>query len=171
MSKRKKVTIPKAIKQLVWNTYIGEQNGAGKCQCCQRTNITQMSFQCGHIISEFNGGKVTIDNLKPICPLCNSSMGTKNMNDFITEHGLDKIVKPLQNDDSSSDSSSDSSDFTISDDPVEKSSSDLFTLLHIKPYINPPKCDNDIFAQARLQVEAQEKQRQKTLSDIFKMHK
>lgn len=46
-----------------------------------------MSFNCGHIIAEANGGEVTVSktvsNLKPICQNCNSSMGTKNMDDFM----------------------------------------------------------------------------------------
>jgi len=56
MLTKKKGKTKQAIRQLVWNAYIGEQNGIGKCQCCKQTNITQMSFHCGHIISEFNGG-------------------------------------------------------------------------------------------------------------------
>jgi ribosomal protein S27E len=31
------------------------------------TDITQMSFNCGHIIAEANGGKLIVSNLKPIC--------------------------------------------------------------------------------------------------------
>ena len=60
----------------------------GLCTCCKKTEITQMFFHCGHIISEQNGGDIKVDNLKPICGLCNSSMVTKNMNDFIQDHGL-----------------------------------------------------------------------------------
>lgn len=86
--KNKKTPIPKKIKQLVWNKYIGEEHGIALCKCCDVTVISQMDFVCGHIISEYNGGTVTIDNLKPICSLCNSSMGTKNINEFITMHGL-----------------------------------------------------------------------------------
>ena len=41
-----------------------------------------MSFNCGHIIAEANGGGIIVSNLKPICQNCNSSMGTKNMDDF-----------------------------------------------------------------------------------------
>ncbi len=88
----KKKSIPKKIKQLVWNNYIGEANGTGLCNCCNKTTISQMSFHCGHIISEFNGGGITINNLKPICQLCNGSMGTKNMDEFIREHGLGIVV-------------------------------------------------------------------------------
>ena len=42
-----------------------------------------MSFNCGHIIAEANGGELIVSNLKPICQNCNSSMGTKNMDDFM----------------------------------------------------------------------------------------
>ena len=77
--KGKKAKIPKLIKQLVWNKYIGEKNGKGMCQCCKSTEITQMSFQCGHIVSEFNGGTVTLNNL---IPLCDSSPGEQTRGFF-----------------------------------------------------------------------------------------
>jgi ribosomal protein S27E len=48
--------------------------------CCKSTDISQMSFHCGHIIAEAKGGKTIVSNLKPIC---NSSMGTTNMKDFM----------------------------------------------------------------------------------------
>lgn len=80
---KKKKAIPAAIKKLVWNTHIGEEVGKTKCLCCKTTDITQMSFNCGHIIAEANGGEVIVSNLKPICQNCNSSMGTQNMNDFM----------------------------------------------------------------------------------------
>ena len=84
-----KQTIPKKIRQLVWNTHIGEEIGKHPCMCCRATDITQMNFQCGHIVSEYNGGKCTINNLVPICNLCNTSMGRTNMDIFMTQHGLD----------------------------------------------------------------------------------
>lgn len=84
----KKQTIPKKIRQLVWNNYIGESIGKHPCLCCQVTDVTQMNFQCGHIISEYNGGKCTVNNLLPICNLCNTSMGRTNMDVFMKKHGL-----------------------------------------------------------------------------------
>lgn len=81
--KKKKKPISATIKRLVWNTHIGEEVGKAKCTCCKATDITQMSFNCGHIIAEANGGETTVSNLKPICQNCNSSMGTKNMEDFM----------------------------------------------------------------------------------------
>ena len=47
-----------------------------------------LNFSCGHIIAEANGGELKLDNLKPICGSCNSSMNTCNMNDFIKKYGL-----------------------------------------------------------------------------------
>jgi hypothetical protein len=85
---KKKQNIPKRIKRLVWDNYIGEDFGKGKCQCCFVAKICQMDFQCGHIVSEYNGGGVTVDNLKPICASCNNSMGTTNMDVFMRRHGL-----------------------------------------------------------------------------------
>ena len=81
--KTKKKTISSTIKKLVWNTNIGENIGKSKCMCCNSTDITQISFHCGHIIAESNGGETTVSNLKPICQNCNSSMKTKNMYDFM----------------------------------------------------------------------------------------
>ena len=76
---KKKKAISSTIKKLVWNTNIGEEIGKSKCLCCKSTDITQLSFNCGHIIAESNGGDTIVSNLKPICQNCNSSMGTKNM--------------------------------------------------------------------------------------------
>jgi len=81
--KKKKKHIPATIKRLVWNTHIGEEKGKSKCLCCKITDITQLSFNCGHIIAESNGGELKVSNLMPICQNCNSSMGTKNMNEFM----------------------------------------------------------------------------------------
>lgn len=86
--KPKKQTIPKKIKTLVWNHYIGEDVGSTQCMCCKCTKITQMEFQCGHVVSEANGGEITIENLRPICGSCNTSMKTTNMDDFIAKHKL-----------------------------------------------------------------------------------
>jgi hypothetical protein len=86
--KPKKKTIPLSLKRSVWNKHIGEEIGKAVCLCCKITCITQMSFSCGHVIAEYNGGELKLENLKPICVSCNSSMGTQNMNEFIKQYGL-----------------------------------------------------------------------------------
>jgi len=92
INKKKKENIPAAVKRIVWNKYIGETIGKSKCLCCKVTDITQLSFHCGHVIAEADGGTLDIDNLRPICQNCNSSMRTMNMNEFIEKfklHGND----------------------------------------------------------------------------------
>ena len=84
----KKKSIPLTLKRNVWNKHIGESIGKTLCTCCKLTEITQLNFSCGHIVSEHNGGELKLPNLKPICVSCNSSMGTKNMDEFICEYGL-----------------------------------------------------------------------------------
>ena len=84
----KKKSIPLSLKALVWNKYIGEEKGTGYCQCCRKNIIKQISFHCGHIISERNGGSTTLNNLIPLCQTCNLSMGRQNMNDFVKKYGF-----------------------------------------------------------------------------------
>jgi ankyrin repeat protein len=81
--RRKK--IPKRIRSLVWNKYVGEDTPRSKCFCCRDTTISFSAFDCGHVIAESKGGDMTINNLRPVCHDCNLAMGTRSMNDFTTE--------------------------------------------------------------------------------------
>jgi hypothetical protein len=85
LSTRKKA-IPKHVKTLVWNTHVGVEKLEAKCFSCRVEKIDARYFQCGHVIAEAKGGDLTIKNLRPICGPCNSSMGTKSMNDFTKEY-------------------------------------------------------------------------------------
>ena len=75
--------ISATMKRKVWDEHIGKKIGEAKCLCCKITDITQLSFHCGHVIPECKGGELILSNLRPICQNCNLSMGTKNMDDFI----------------------------------------------------------------------------------------
>jgi hypothetical protein len=90
--KKVKEKIPATVKNTLWIKYFNDKI-TGICQCCLSESISIKNFDCGHIISEKNGGTVSIDNLKPICRLCNSSMSTMNMQEFINKYGLNKEVK------------------------------------------------------------------------------
>lgn len=83
-----KKSIPVTLKRKVWNKYIGEEIGKATCLCCKLSTITQLSFHCGHIIAESKGGKLKMDNLKPICQSCNSSMGSMDMNEYMQKFGF-----------------------------------------------------------------------------------
>ena len=86
--KNKKQVIPKNIKVIVWNHYIGENIIHHRCLCCKKVLISNTSFHTGHVISEKAGGTHEINNLRPICASCNHSMGSENMVDFVIKYGL-----------------------------------------------------------------------------------
>ena len=67
--------------------YYGKSNET-KCLCCKNTTISITNFECGHVVSNKDGGKININNLKPICKTCNLSMGTTNMDIFIKKYGF-----------------------------------------------------------------------------------
>ena len=79
----KKKNIPKNLKAIVWKEYIGEEIGKDYCCCCGYNTITQLEFHCGHVVAEKHGGRLQLSNLRPICVLCNLSMGSHNMIDFM----------------------------------------------------------------------------------------
>jgi hypothetical protein len=73
--------IPKALRALVWNTHIGEDKGTAKCICGSK--MSQLNFESGHVVSVACGGGSTLDNLRPICGMCNKSMGKSNYFEFV----------------------------------------------------------------------------------------
>jgi len=79
--KATKQHIPKKLKNMIWDKYVGKEKGVGLCYCC-REEIDSKNFEAGHIIPEAKGGETNIDNLRPICSCCNKSMGTQNMDEF-----------------------------------------------------------------------------------------
>jgi len=81
-----KEKIPKKVKDDVWNTYIGEGIAKHKCLCCKLTTIDKAKFDCGHVVSEKNGGNQSIRNLRPICNGCNLSMAAENMIEYVKKH-------------------------------------------------------------------------------------
>ena len=86
--KPKKKSIPKVVKDLSWNKWVGEDVARTKCLCCGVNEIKMSSFHCGHVVAEANGGTTTVDNLRPICAACNTSMGTENLNEFKAKCGF-----------------------------------------------------------------------------------
>ena len=90
--KSKRKTIPKAVKNSVWNTYI-ESNDPnkliGKCFVGCGCEITIANFELGHVKAYSKGGSDKVENLRPICSTCNKSMGTMNLLEFKEKYGLD----------------------------------------------------------------------------------
>ena len=92
--KKIRKSIPKTVKDNVWNTCIGKEKGLGECYCCGN-QIDSKCFDCGHIISVANGGKDIVENLKPICSTCNKSMGTENLEEFKNKYFPSNVSGPM----------------------------------------------------------------------------
>lgn len=91
-SKKAKQKINHALKIKVWDTYVGDTIGKTKCFCCQNIDITQHNYHCGHVQAEAHGGTLHVDNLRPICCVCNNSMGTQNLLEFKREYFEESIL-------------------------------------------------------------------------------
>ena len=72
----KKKNIPKAIREQVWLQVIGKLY-EHKCHIHWCKNIINVfDFHVGHDIPESKGGSLDLNNLRPICSRCNSSMSS-----------------------------------------------------------------------------------------------
>ena len=77
----------KAIKKEVFtdwfkNSIWRKTNGSLEkimCPVCSLNIISNESFSAGHILPESKGGMMCIENIMPICPECNSQMGSRHL--------------------------------------------------------------------------------------------
>lgn len=83
----RKKKIPECVRNAVWNKYMGEAKRSPCYTGCGEI-ISAALMHVGHIQAESCGGETTIQNLRPICSKCNTSMGRKNMREFIAEWGF-----------------------------------------------------------------------------------
>lgn len=67
------------MRMEVWHNTFGIDTGSAKCPYCKINSINSFNFECGHITAKAKGGKLIVENLKPICSTCNKSMGTNVM--------------------------------------------------------------------------------------------
>jgi len=82
--KNQKKTISPKLRIQVWKKQFNNKDEE-YCPFYRCKNIIHNGlngFHCGHVISEFNGGETTLDNLRPICSSCNSRMSSTNWPDF-----------------------------------------------------------------------------------------
>ena len=84
-SRQFRKTIPKRIKNQVWNHYIGKDKGIALCCVCRQKEIEKDEFTCGHVKSDNDGGTLKISNLRPICTACNTSMNSTHMRTYMNE--------------------------------------------------------------------------------------
>jgi hypothetical protein len=91
-----KKRISPTLRQEVWVKYFGDDT-KGICSCCGIREIFLMDYYCRRNVSERFGGTTTLDNLRPVCRLCDRSVGTKTMDDFMEEYGLNNVRKKKPN--------------------------------------------------------------------------
>jgi 5-methylcytosine-specific restriction endonuclease McrA len=78
---RKRVTGP--LRERVWAKR-NARNLDGACFVCEKP-VTFSAFESGHVISVYHGGPTTLDNLEPICKVCNRDMGVQNLDAYKQE--------------------------------------------------------------------------------------
>ena len=54
----------------------------------KNVNVVNGRIYVGHIIAECNHGTTTLDNLIPLCMLCNTSIQKQNVKDFIKKYNI-----------------------------------------------------------------------------------
>lgn len=79
--------IPAGLRRLVWDRYIGTTIGTFTCVC--GTDITPFTFEVAHVVPRIKKGSDTIENLRPLCGVCNKSCGITNLDDFFRMMGKD----------------------------------------------------------------------------------
>jgi 5-methylcytosine-specific restriction endonuclease McrA len=77
-----KKNIPKTVRDKLWYDNFND-NPNGKCYVCNRI-VMYSNFHAGHVISSKHGGNNNINNLRVTCQLCNTSMGSQNLEEFKT---------------------------------------------------------------------------------------
>jgi len=92
-SSYQKEHIPKALREQCWLNNFGKTY-EHRCYIKWCANkISVFDFHVGHNIPESKGGKLCLENIKPICARCNHSMGSQYT---ITEWiALDKNINPI----------------------------------------------------------------------------
>lgn len=91
ISAKTKKNIPDSLRAQVYTRYIlslddEERKFYVRCPCCQNVIIDPFSFECGHILAESKGGGINIDNLIPLCRVCNRGMNVESVRDYMKKY-------------------------------------------------------------------------------------
>jgi len=81
--KKPRKNIPVKIRNIVWDAYFGKEE-IGTCFCCneyifKKGSEPTKTWNCGHVVSDHDGGETTVDNMRPVCFTCNQKMKTQDM--------------------------------------------------------------------------------------------
>ena len=77
--------IPASLRYSVWAAHCDDLSLIGRCYVCQG-EIRFQSFHVGHVVPVSAGGSSSLENLRPLCALCNGSMGTEHLEEFAARY-------------------------------------------------------------------------------------
>ena len=95
---KQQTTISKKLRNTIWQKEFGDAT-EGTCpfyKCKTTINNGPFGFECGHIISDYNGGDNDASNLRPICRLCNGQMSRTNWDDYEKQIKKENRLKKKQ---------------------------------------------------------------------------
>ena len=95
---KQQTTISKKLRNTIWKNEFGDAT-EGTCpfyNCNITINNGPFGFECGHIISDYNGGDNDASNLRPICRLCNGQMSRTNWIDYEKQIKKENRLKKKQ---------------------------------------------------------------------------
>lgn len=81
----RKTKIKESVRKQVWEHYNTFDVAKAPCYVCSKV-IDIAGYQCGHILSERDGGEAVVKNLLPICSLCNQAMGSEYLFEYARRH-------------------------------------------------------------------------------------
>lgn len=70
--------IPAVMREKVWKKVQNNICDAGVCFICDNA-LRYQDMECGHIVAHALGGCDDVDNLMPVCKVCNRDMGIMNL--------------------------------------------------------------------------------------------
>lgn len=75
-----RLKIPRVLRNAVWQKR-NSTNMVGVCFVCEN-ELCYENMECGHIIPHIYNGNVSLENLEPICKVCNRDMGAMNLHEY-----------------------------------------------------------------------------------------
>lgn len=83
----KRIKVSAAMRSSLWNKYYGDETNKGECILC-KCELKMSQYHVSHIQSLKENGTYNQDNLTIMCSKCNTSIGSKNLNDYLQEYGI-----------------------------------------------------------------------------------
>ena len=91
----KRIKVTAAMRSSLWNKYFCDETNKGECVLC-KCELKMSQYHVSHIQSLKENGTYNQDNLTIMCSKCNTSIGSKNLNDYLKEYGITPSKKYIE---------------------------------------------------------------------------